>query len=984
LGKLAKKLFSRETVEQAIDSGTEVADKTFKLAEVLQKPDIQKLGNVVAQGASLLDVLNSPLGELVETTVPFAKVATSLFKFYLTVSREKPTLADSVVLVSQIAYLESVKATLEKLQAAKPVLYQQLLERQGQRSASQQVQANLKALGGVELNTSEAMRALVSFQESELATQFNAVLSLRLQDWGWKPESANQLAKKVASETHLYVRSAVAELGESAERLKHWYQLGEQALFEKQFSIEDYLHREIRSQPDVPIFDEKNISLRDLYVPLKIRLLDQNGQILEEKEPINLQDWVRTMLDDPEKQRQILFLQGGAGQGKSVFCRMFADALSRSLTTTFTPILIRLRELTTLANNLTGTLTNHLQNHAFVSSDSGWLTDRQTTFLFLLDGFDELLLEGRDGRLKDFLQQVEHFQKTSHHRFIVTGRPLALQGVDRLITQDPCLERASLELMDDEIRDRWLAKWEAKVGADERQAFQAFLHSCPDDVKNKLAREPLLLYLLARLHREQQLSVDSLAGTEATATKVKIYDQAVQWVLEKQRQSENERLTRLSSLQLRQFFREIAVCVVQSGHELATLAMLEKRLESNPDLKSLLQQSKENQEKAGVEFTDKSDRPLNNLLTAFYLKPATDRLTGSVEFAHKSFGEFLFAERLKEALEDWAETTQDRYGQIQNRTLDSDLQWQVYDLLGYGGLTPEIMDYVMVMLDQSQLLGNPKPPAPQPASPSPAADPQPFIHLFRRLQQVYFQWSDGVFIDEVGNNLPQKKMQLMNEQLQAIAPDTRFGLRQVDVFTGLNLLILLFSMHRYAQRRDDLQAQIHFHPCGQPDTDEFDNQRLLRAIGYSNCVAVGTFTATVRRFLSRADLSGADLRDANLISADLSGAFFFCADLSDADLSGADLRDANLISADLSGAFFFRADLSGANLSGANLSDANLSDANLRGANFEAVQWDNKTKWERVRGWETIKNLPEALRQWLEEMQRRQQAGEMGENAQQG
>ena len=73
-----------------------------------------------------------------------------------------------------------------------------------------------------------------------------------------------------------------------------------------------------------------------------------------------------------------------------------------------------------------------------------------------------------------------------------------------------------------------------------------------------------------------------------------------------------------------------------------------------------------------------------------------------------------------------------------------------------------------------------------------------------------------------------------------------------------------------------------------------------------------------------ANLSGADLRDANLSDANLSGA-----DLRGADLSGADLRDANLRGADLSGA-----DLRDANLSDANLRDADLSDANLRGADL--------------------------------------------------
>ena len=81
--------------------------------------------------------------------------------------------------------------------------------------------------------------------------------------------------------------------------------------------------------------------------------------------------------------------------------------------------------------------------------------------------------------------------------------------------------------------------------------------------------------------------------------------------------------------------------------------------------------------------------------------------------------------------------------------------------------------------------------------------------------------------------------------------------------------------------------------------------------------------------LSRADLSGADLSDADLSRADLSRA-----DLSDADLSRADLSRADLSRADLSRADLSGADLSRADLSGADLSDADLSRADLDGCLF--------------------------------------------------
>ena len=71
--------------------------------------------------------------------------------------------------------------------------------------------------------------------------------------------------------------------------------------------------------------------------------------------------------------------------------------------------------------------------------------------------------------------------------------------------------------------------------------------------------------------------------------------------------------------------------------------------------------------------------------------------------------------------------------------------------------------------------------------------------------------------------------------------------------------------------------------------------------------------------------SDADLRSANLSTANLSHA-----DLSDADLRSANLSTANLSHADLSYANLSDADLSYANLSYANLSHADLSDAKLK------------------------------------------------------
>lgn len=101
--------------------------------------------------------------------------------------------------------------------------------------------------------------------------------------------------------------------------------------------------------------------------------------------------------------------------------------------------------------------------------------------------------------------------------------------------------------------------------------------------------------------------------------------------------------------------------------------------------------------------------------------------------------------------------------------------------------------------------------------------------------------------------------------------------------------------------------------------------------------------------LRHADLMGAVLRRANLSGCFLNPCHLYHADLREADLSnalfngsnmrGADLRGANLSGADLDRAILSDANLSGANLTNANLQrtslvGANLTGANLSGANF--------------------------------------------------
>ncbi|MEM9449782.1 MAG: pentapeptide repeat-containing protein [Cyanobacteria bacterium P01_E01_bin.6] len=890
-----------------VDSTAEAAEAVFTLAEVLQEDgaNVEKLAPLVGQMDSLLDALNSPLAEIIEKSLPFVPIATGLLKFYLEKSKRQLSLANCVAIAAQAAYLESFKSVLAQ---------DETLQNIGNVPASEDVKAKTKRLAKLELSDDDAAKTVTDFPNSTLAKQFGAVLKARLLQVGLTAQSAQMVIERVAWRSPRYLNQIWAA---STEAIKHlgqptfedWQQ--EQTKYQ---SIEEYLTTNVEPGPQEKVFNEKELSFCDIYVPLKVKLLNREGKPCINQSPQDLENWVTHHLMATNDEAQILFIQGEAGRGKSVFCRMFADWVRRCLYPAYTPILIRLRSLKVLENNLTQTLANTLETHDFVSSDSGWLTDKNTRFLFLLDGFDELLLEGREtGGLKEFLPQVVQFQQTSHHRFLITGRPLSLQGIERVISQSEDLQRAELQTMSDDLRARWYSQWAAKFGQAETDGLKNFLSVCPADVnaaKDALAREPLLLYLLGRMHREQRLNAAMFEGAQGTEAKVVIYDEAVRWVIEEQRQDENFRQVGLEAEDLRRSLTEVAVCVMQSGNEIAKVSFLEARLQEdgNNPVSELLT-------KARQEVNVSEKKLLNNLLTSFYIKPASGDREGSVEFAHKSFGEFLFAERLKDALEDWS-----RQGRGRRRPYeisDGDMHWELYDLLGYGALPREVVSYLSVLLAKYSDF-----------------DPVP---LFNRLHDFYLRWWDGEFIDARDNNLPHRKTWNLRDRLPE--QENPLELRQVDVLAGINVMILLFELHRYGQARKELTEVLSFHPCGEPGTETFDDDRLYRIIGTCECLQRDGFKSFVGLHLScadlrRADLSRADLRSADLRSANLSRADLRRADLRSANLRRADLRSADLRSADLRSANLSRADLSRADLSRADLNRADLSRANLISADL--------------------------------------------------
>jgi len=271
-------------------------------------------------------------------------------------------------------------------------------------------------------------------------------------------------------------------------------------------------------------------------------------------------------------------------------------------------------------------------------------------------------------------------------------------------------------------------------------------------------------------------------------------------------------------------------------------------------------------------------------------------------------------------------------------------------------LTPEIVEYITAYFDLC----------------SEQFDAEKIVRLFKRLEQFYVRWCEGEFIDAPPENLPQKKMRLLKEQL----PDQEkpLGQRQVDVYTGLNVMILLLELHRYAHNRDELKEQIIFYPSGKLPEDASEDDltlRLFRVIHYADCLDdAWSFMGIVKPFFAHAKLARAFFGHINFRSFNFSSADFEEAVLSRAFFINANLASANFKGANLIGALFIRANLESANLGSTNLhyailEGANLQNANLSFADLDKIIWDEDTNWEGVQGLDTAVNVPEALKRQL-------------------
>lgn len=202
-------------VPETADRVADAADAVLGLAKVLKEdnPNVGRVAALVGQIDSLLEAINAPLGKLIGATLPFVSISTGLLKVYGETAQTEPTMAQAVALMSQAAYLESLREFVKQ----HPKIEQWLLAKDSTPQA-RTITLPVKALGIFELTDQDARLATLHFQQSALAGAFNSALRARLIQLGTTPEQADRITKVVAKNTNRHMKTAIAAAGDS---LKH-------------------------------------------------------------------------------------------------------------------------------------------------------------------------------------------------------------------------------------------------------------------------------------------------------------------------------------------------------------------------------------------------------------------------------------------------------------------------------------------------------------------------------------------------------------------------------------------------------------------------------------------------------------------------------------------------------------------------------------------------------------------------------------------
>lgn len=479
----------------------------------------------------------------------------------------------------------------------------------------------------------------------QLFKSYNEWLRILLSSMGLKEEEADKILKEIEITARKTLHADLISKGKDRTWMVH-YQLLEdtsdiremlRGYFEEKQITDDLIWKryleELAIKPSLPIWgeEENGLGIENIFVESSYTytrsLID--GRAIQGKPELTipLKRFLLGLLSGRRPSTELIFLMGGPGSGKTSLMDVFASEVAKTESINF--VLVPAKKLNP-NRGILPEVQNYLKELGHAS-----LADVITAtkdVIIAIDGFDELA-HATLSSLETFFRQAQELVRErsgSRLRVIMSGRPTLFSTNDVSIPAGSHI--VSLQPFDPDRIKEWSSNWREATGGTFEGAV--YLTSSSEDLR-ELATQPMLLYLLAKMHEENEAIPASLG--EEGGVRYKIYCKILDWVC--RRQEEKKVPTPLTA-SLRRFLQVAGLATHQSG---------QRTLHWSNFIMAL--------ERSGLaDDSTKINSKVHSTILAFAFTSLAER---SWEFTHKSFGEALAAEAFGRVLEDISEPGRD-------------------------------------------------------------------------------------------------------------------------------------------------------------------------------------------------------------------------------------------------------------------------------------------------------------------------------------
>jgi len=609
---------------------------------------LQLSGSIASAATNLIERFRGPDGRQADSLEPFERFNAL---FLLTTIRSYMEALDAL-LSDEIAQLEGAKKGKSKGKNSSA------LSDEDRKVALEEAQKRAKEVNDSDLTYLFGVEPLGD--EVPLLSALDSWLIASLVASGISAFEARALAEKCSKEARVRFRATIAESNTEAQWMRTFLALESQAVVRA--SIEDLgsttaalrgwlvaqeaskgsadawvaYKQELVSLPEKKgtMYNE-DFGVSDVFQApsVKYHVAGSKGEAGTPHEITDVGRLLGALVSTRTEGQDLIILSGGPGSGKSTLCRVFASELAQSEDTH--PIFLQLRRAKEGAE-ISQFIEDALQRNGLIDRIAELLD--LPNVVVILDGFDELVAANRS-RLRQFFNVLLDEVRTGPLRnahVVISGRDTLFPSGQGLPVGSHVL---SLQPFDRSRVEAWGKRWRSKHPTGDGSTFhpERFLPSRERPVKQSaeaplehLVSWPLTLHLVARVHTAGGLPAPSDASIPID--KAYLYRSILAETSERQA----DQVTgegRMEPDTMRSFLRSVAWLMYTESVDSLDIT----------DVAPLLE-----------EFGDSTDGVDPNQLAEVAVLNAPELSKGEetgFEFVHKSFSEFLAAERIAEEIE---------------------------------------------------------------------------------------------------------------------------------------------------------------------------------------------------------------------------------------------------------------------------------------------------------------------------------------------